>query len=113
MLVSVLVSPDCVEQETEIIFDASEITFVTGLFEVKTRGCVFDQCPVQIFLSIFRGGESPKDEPVLDVKTALKSVILTSLNQRGSLVIKAQRLLQSLCPLFDNAGTNEKHCFQL
>ena len=93
MLVCIVKFPNRKEQVTKIVFNPSEIPRIPRLLEMKTGGRVFHQGSVQIVFTVFRGGQSPENQSVLDVKTPFESMILTSLYQRGGLVIKAQGLL--------------------
>src|SRR5437867_9236244 len=111
MVVSVFVPTDCVEQEAEVVFHTSYRTFVSRLLKMKTRRRIFDQRPIQIILSIFRSCQSPQNQSVLDVKTSLESVIITSLDDGRCLVIEAQGLLKPTRSFFDNSSANQKYCF--
>jgi hypothetical protein len=112
VFVRVFESPNREMQVPEIVFNIGKITSVSCLLEMKTCRSVLNQCAVKIILTIFRCGQSTKDQAVLSVKCPFEAVIVTVLNQWLSLVVKVHGVLKPPRAFFDYAGPISRIAFR-
>src|SRR5882724_10705531 len=93
-------------QIAQVSLDQRKVAMITNLLKVKTRGCVFDQGPVDVRLAVLWRCQPSQKKTVFEVKASLESMILTLLDQGESLVIKIQCHFKSLAIYFDDRGTD-------
>jgi len=54
MLVSVLKLPDTAKQNSQVVLNASHITFLVRLLKMETCGCVLNEGSIHVLLAIFK-----------------------------------------------------------
>src|SRR5678816_1946563 len=67
------------EKKSQVVFDASLITYVARLLKVISSGGIFNQSTVNVIFPLFRRAQIPKDNGQLIVEAPNDAMILLSL----------------------------------
>jgi hypothetical protein len=64
------------EKKSQVVFDASLITYVARLLKVISSSRIFNQSTVNVIFPLFRRAQIPKDDSQLIVEAANDAMIL-------------------------------------
>src|SRR6185503_20768872 len=86
---------------------------VIRFFKMKTRGCILDECPIDIILTPFGKPEIFENRCKLVMKFTLERVIATFVKQWCGFSVNTQRIIVSSGHLFNDGKIQQGAKFLL